>query len=412
MKSSPLVQRLIAAFEQFDIIDCHEHLPPESVRVSQSVDALTLFGHYTRTDLMTAGMSAEDYQKTQGTDLPLDQRWQLLRPYLPHIRFGSYARPAFIAAREFYGFDDISDSTYEALSAAMAAANTPGIYTRVLREKCRIRTSLTQGGRTDYDLDLLVPLMPMDHLIALRKPEDLEKRCAGLGLPAAATLTAYVDVMRAGIRDWKNKGVVGMKMASNPFPPVDRAEASRAFRLVAAGETLNDAAFNALRIYLLEQIYEIAADENFVVAVHAGMWGDFRTLDPQHMIPILMRHPRTRFDLYHMGMPWVRETGVIGKNFPNVWLNLCWCHVISPVMTRAALDEWIDLVPVNKIFAFGGDYGKPVEKVYGHLVMAREDIAMVLGRRVEQGLMTEDQAVAVAHRWFYDNPKEVYGLKG
>ena len=113
-----------------------------------------------------------------------------------------------------------------------------------------------------------------------------------------------------------------------------------------------------------------------------------------------------------MGMPWVRETGVMGKNFPNVWLNLCWCHIISPVMTRAALDEWIDLVPVNKIFAFGGDYGKPVEKVYGHLVMAREDIAMVLGRRVEQGLMTEDQAVAVAHRWFYDNPKEAYGLKG
>ena len=35
MKSSPLVSRLIAAFEEFDIIDCHEHLPPESVRVSQ-----------------------------------------------------------------------------------------------------------------------------------------------------------------------------------------------------------------------------------------------------------------------------------------------------------------------------------------------------------------------------------------
>ena len=138
--------------------------------------------------------------------------------------------------------------------------------------------------------------------------------------------------------------------------------------------------------------------------------GDFRTLDSQHLIPIVQRHPNTRFDLYHMGMPEVRQTGVIGKNFPNVWLNLCWCHIISQRMTVAALDEWLDMVPVNKILAFGGDYGKPVEKVYGHLVMAREDIALVLARRVRDGLMTESQAVEVARRWFWDNPKELYGL--
>jgi hypothetical protein len=81
-------------------------------------------------------------------------------------------------------------------------------------------------------------------------------------------------------------------------------------------------------------------------------------------------------------------------------------------MTRAALDEYLDLVPVNKITAFGGDYGKPVEKVYGHLVMARENIAAVLGRRVEAGLMTESQAISVARRWFYDNPAELYRLDG
>jgi hypothetical protein len=74
------------------------------------------------------------------------------------------------------------------------------------------------------------------------------------------------------------------------------------------------------------------------------------------------------------------------------------------------MDELIDMVPINKIIAFGGDYGKPVEKVYGHLVMAREDISSVLANRVNEGSFTENEAIEIARMWFYDNPKELYGL--
>ena len=112
-----------------------------------------------------------------------------------------------------------------------------------------------------------------------------------------------------------------------------------------------------------------------------------------------------------MGMPWVREAGLIGKNFPNVWLNLCWSHIVSPEMTVNTLKEWVDLVPVNKIIGFGGDYGKPVEKVYGHLLMARENIARVLGDRVSRGLMSRGEALEIARKWFCTNPKRLYGLK-
>ncbi|MEM2428834.1 MAG: amidohydrolase, partial [Candidatus Bathyarchaeia archaeon] len=118
-----------------------------------------------------------------------------------------------------------------------------------------------------------------------------------------------------------------------------------------------------------------------------------------------------KFDLYHAGIPWVRELGVIGKTFPNVWLNLCWCHVISQEMARSALDEWIDLMPITKIIGFGGDYSIPVEKIYGHLVMAKEDIAEVLARRISRGLMKRSEALEIARMWFYENPVELYGLK-
>ena len=147
-----------------------------------------------------------------------------------------------------------------------------------------------------------------------------------------------------------------------------------------------------------------------VIAVHTGYWGDFRELDPLHMIPMLERFPDTKFDIYHLGYPWVRETLMLGKGFPNVWLNFCWTHIISQRFAVAGLDEAIDLVPMNKILIFGGDYSLAVEKVYGHLVMAREDVAEVMARRLREGLMSESQAMDVIRKWFWDNPKELYNL--
>jgi hypothetical protein len=409
MHTREIQQYLIAAFEEFEIIDAHEHLPPEHVRTSQPVDALTLFSHYCRTDLVTAGMSPEAYERMKDGSVDLEERWKSFSPFLPFVRFGSYARPAFLAAKEFYGFDDINDSNYVALTEAMRAANTPGIYHRILREKCKIRTALTQQGRTDYDGDLLVPLMPVDTYAGVTTWQAVQERAHDMG-QVVNTLDDYLGVIEAGLLKWKGEGAVGLKMRSSPYPPATRADAHSLFEKLRTGEQTNVPGMSPLFTFLLDGTLDLAAKHNLVVAVHAGMWGDFRQLDSQHLIPIVQRHPNTRFDLYHMGMPEVRQTGVIGKNFPNVWLNLCWCHIISQRMTVAALDEWLDMVPANKILAFGGDYGKPVEKVYGHLVMAREDIALVLARRVRDGPMTESQAVEVARRWFWDNPKELYGL--
>ena len=102
---------------------------------------------------------------------------------------------------------------------------------------------------------------------------------------------------------------------------------------------------------------------------------------------------------------------MLGKGFPNVWLNLAWTHIISQRFATTGLDEAIDLVPSNKVLAFGGDYGVPVEKVYGHLVMAREDIADALARRISEGQMSETQALDLARKWFWDNPVELYRLQ-
>ncbi|MBM4401560.1 MAG: hypothetical protein FJ045_06385 [Crenarchaeota archaeon] len=270
---------------------------------------------------------------------------------------------------------------------------------------------MTQFNRTDYDLDLLVPLMPLDTYADVRTKKTVEENVTNLD-EKVKTLDDYLELIRKGLKKWKSEGAVGIKMTSKPYETPERSQAIALFDKLVRNEREELTEMNPLYSFLMEEMLNMSAELGLVVAVHTGLsGGDFRTFAPQHIIPILGRHPKTRFDIYHMGIPWVRETAIIGKNYPNVWLNLCWCHIISQKIACMALDELVDLVPVNKIIAFGGDYNLPVEKVYGHLVMAREDVAKVLGHRIEDGFMTEDEAVEIAKQWFYDNPKELYQLK-
>jgi len=405
---------LLEAMEDMEIIDAHEHLPPEHVRTDAKVDVLTLFSHYTRTDLIASGMKPDDYTKVIDANGPLDERWKLFKPYFEHIRYGSYARPALIAAEEFYGFSDITDDNYEEISERMQSQNTQGIYHRILREKCKIRAALTQAGRTDYDGDLLIPLMPLNSYANIKSADDLSKRAHDLGMKVS-NLDDYMELVKKGIERWKAEGVVGLKTSSTPNlqnPPPRRKSAEEAFSKIisSADPKINANDSNLLQDFLINYLMDVAGELDLVVAVHSGMWGDFRNLDSKHMIPVFPRHPNTRFDLYHLSMPSVRDTIVIGKNFPNVWLNLCWCHIISQQMTCSALDECIDIVPMNKIIGFGGDYSRPVEKVYGHLLMAREDISTVLGRRVDRGMISLNEAIAISQKWLWNNPRELYKL--
>ena len=403
----PQAQALHDAIAEFEIIDCHEHLGPESNRLAARVDVFTLFQHYTRADLVVAGMSEEQYATITNRDISLDTRWEVFEPFWERIRWDSYARAALIAAKKFYGADDINRDTYAPISDAIRKNNTPGLYERVLGEACNIRVSLTQCGSTDLGgHPRLVPVMPM--IFGMSTWDEIT-RAAFHAISPVRTLDDLLDNMRAYVVKVKGEGAVGLKMMSNPFGAPDREQAAAAFRSLRDGT--GAAGVNALRDYVVDETIKYAASQDLVICVHTGYWGDFRSLDPLHMIPILQRHPQARFDIYHLGYPWVRQALMLGKGFPNVWLNLCWTHIISQRFAMAGLSEAIDLLPTNKLLAFGGDYGIPVEKVYGHLVMAREDVARVLAERIEEGQMTESQALGIARQWFRDNAVELYRLE-
>jgi predicted TIM-barrel fold metal-dependent hydrolase len=203
--------------------------------------------------------------------------------------------------------------------------------------------------------------------------------------------------------------MAAVKIVSYRYEPPNRTRADAAFQaLLHDGTPAGDMLHFTSLVY--HRCFAFALKHDRTVAVHSGVWGDFRQSHPCHLIPLAQAYPGNRFDLFHLGMPFVREAVMIGKMFPNVSLNICWNTIVSPEQTVRMLDECVDLVPLNNLIAFGADYRTAVEKVYGHLVMAKEVVARVLAKRIDREQMDLDDAVHISKLWFHDNAVRLYGL--
>ncbi len=421
MVFNQIYEFILSEVRSMEIVDAHEHLPPEKVRVSLKPDVCFLFSHYIVNDLISAGcrpwgITARERRRLsdylRDSSRPIEERWGLIEPYIKFIKYGTYYRALAIALKEVYGYDEINSANYKEISERMKEDNKPGIYDRILRGVCKAKFILPQYGRIDYEKGYMKPVMWINTLVDIGDFKKLVEELKEKGYDLRE-MEDYLKYMEDVIVKWKRSGVVGVKTITEPYiEPPSLEEANKIFKEGLRRGVLERGKKDSLRRFLREKIIEICGKYGLVVAIHSGVWDDFRRLDPRHNIPLFYKYPEVKFDLYHMGMPWVRSTAFIGKNFHNVYLNLCWSHIVSMNMARAALLEYVDIVPVNKIIAFGGDYNEySFEKVVGHLRMAQENIAWVLAKLVNLGRMSKDEAVEVARMWFYENPVRIYSLE-
>ena len=379
--------RLLAEMDTLTIIDAHEHLGFEQERLDQELDVFSLFSVYTRGDLQRAGMTPGQCDALGDHTIPLERRWETFAPYWDRIRYTCYSRSVLHAVKHFYGWDDIGRDNYKDLSQAIAANSKPGIYKRVLRDACHIEKALTHHDGLQLGPETRDPiLVPVMRLLWLPYwPADVRHSPGGItwndltgpeSLPGwnhyvdmpVRTLDDFVEKSRLYLKRIKALGVKAVKMIAytqqHPFDEPDRAAAERIFEDLKTGRIHKTRRVNPLFHYLLDQAIACAVEEGLVIAVHTGYWGDIRDISPLHMIPFLQRYPHGRFDLFHLGYPWLRESINLGKEFSNVHLNFCWLHVISQRAARDALDEALEMIPTNKLIGFGGDYNAPtLEKI-------------------------------------------------
>ena len=410
MHLNATARELYRAISVMPVIDAHQHLPPEADYLAFEYSGPNMFaGGYIQHDLKSAGADPAFIATLRdGGDRPVEDWWPRIRPYWEHVRHTSFSRALCITARDLWGIEDICDATIGALAERVKADNTPGLYRRALQDTCNAERSITCVDQAAFPHDpALVGLAMLDRIQP--GPTGTHARMVERAGRELTSLDDAIAAQEEQLRRMAADGAVGFKTRSNPHGTPDEAAAAREFK-AAMAEPETAVPTGALCDVLFHKALDVAAEANLPVAVHAGFWGDFRQLDPKHMLDFALARDDVRFDLFHLGMPMVRDAILIGKNLPNVTLNLTWCPVISGRQTAQALIEIVDQVPLNKVIAFGGDYRASVQKTYGHLVIAREAVAVALGHHVDAGAFDPPRALHIARLWFHENPKRIYGL--
>src|SRR5262249_56384913 len=93
--------------------------------------------------------------------------------------------------------------------------------------------------------------------------------------------------------------------------------------------------------------------------IHAGNGNFVANSNPALLNNLFFLYPKVKFDIFHISYPYQGELSVLAKQFPNVYADFCWAHIISPTVARHALHEFLEMIPANKISGFGGDSGFP-----------------------------------------------------
>jgi uncharacterized protein len=417
-----LVESLTDELARLPTINDHSHVIAESERIGRDLDALAYFAHpYPAADLQSAGMTAEElaFVTTPGA-ASLKERWARFAPHWRHIRWTGFSECLLEGWQGTFGIGELTAETVGPLSEAIRAARRPGHYHEVLREKAKIAVSLVQmEDLVEVDRSLFLPMPRLNRFSMLRARKDVEgiERDYGVRL---RTVEDLVGAIGGACVSWKAAGAPAIKLSQSYHRRMDFQErtggaAERVFRSLMEGGYggLDSEDGRVLEDYLVFACVRAATEAGLAVQFHVGpRAGTYGSLEGASLAPMagLIRANRdARFDISHAGFPSLREAAVLAKTCGNVYLNMSWIHIYSPEACVGALREWVRMVPWNKILGFGDDLYW-VDTIYGHLRVARRNVATALVDLMEERVLGEEDALEIARGLFYDNPKALYGL--
>ncbi len=419
-------EAILASIETLEIVDTHEHLTGLEADRSRETDVLQEYlTHYFNSDLRSAGLSAAALRRVMDHTQPLMERWEIVEPYWEMARHTGYGRALDITVQALYGLDGIRRETVVALNEAfLQTLSSPDHYHRVLKESSHIAISLLDA-EGPYDPAYFRPVVRLDRFIWPRDLETvlgIEEECGA----TIRTLDDWLAACEATLLRARERGAVAIKnsdayVRTLRFDPIPLREAEAGIEAIRAVRHMPDWEARPVNVdkafqdAMFHYILGLAEKHRIPVQVHTGILEGSGNLltnsDPQLLNPLFIQYPGVTFDIFHIGYPYQHVLSALAKMFPNVYLDMCWAHIISPTASVNALAEWIDSVPVNKISAFGGDYGF-VDAVYGHQWLARRNVAKALAIKVEEGVFDVARACEIARLLFVENPARLFGLEG
>ena len=160
---------------------------------------------------------------------------------------------------------------------------------------------------------------------------------------------------------------------------------------------------------------ELATQYRLPFKIHTGYYaGNDRMpvsrISAGNMCELLAAYPQAKFVLMHIAYPYNNELVALAKQYRNVWVDLCWAWSIDPYSSRDFLRRFIHTVPINKLFAFGGDTQWP-SSALAYAIQARREIGKALTAEINEGYLTEKQAMTIADKIMHDNQYDCFDLE-
>jgi uncharacterized protein len=438
---SPAYEEIRAQIDLIPVIETHEHWTG-ICQLEQDLDILRMLanGSYYASDLQSA---SGDYGAQTSCGMfpsgPLgdfladltqsfDARYDVWRCYHDRTCHTAYSKSLLEGMRICWGLQSIEKNDLLEVQAQMRMKRDQKYADRMLAEQ-GIRAMVADVGLTQvmneqlpYRADLARFVLDLPQYHAVNCEAHLRKlHLETLLGRKIVILDDYLEAFERYLQRGIEFGIVGIKDQSAyhrciHYENPDRGQAESIFNRVIANPraTYGTEEVRPLDDYLFNCFLRLAARYSLPVQVHtghmAGIRNEIQKTNPAHLTSMLELHGDVVFDLFHGGWPYLGEFLFLGKNYPNVNLDMCWANEIDPLYSAEFYRRAVQTVPHSKISAFGGDTWL-FEAQVGSLTLARDNVAIGLTDLVSSGWLGREDALEIARAVFFHNPNRLFNLQ-
>ncbi|MGH9395853.1 MAG: amidohydrolase family protein [Terriglobia bacterium] len=429
-KGRSTYRRIKSYLDSIPSIDTHEHLRPfDQLPGYVETDhgrGINLYGvwrssYVERIDTITAWRSGEKFQDW----------WGRAKHDFDNVRATDFYRYMWLVFRDLYNidFDHITDSQAAELDRRIFEnyRNQKWLY-HVIKKRANIELIVCDrfwkrlNFHADYPFEFLTfnvttlvwGFHPSEYVAGnhdgeIRGSFDdpyLYARQRNLPMNSLDDYLALIDRM---FIEAKEGDAVCLKSTlaytrTLHFDNVPKERAARVFGRPRSELTPEEA--KTFEDFIMWRLVDLSAKHDMPFQIHTGD-ARIQGSNPMLLVNLIKANPRTKFELFHGGYPWVRETGAIGNKFgKHVWINGVWLPAISYTVAKRAFSEWLEVMPSDHI-TWGGD-DMDAEGIYGEAELTRHCWAEVLAEKVDRKELAEGDALRIGKQILRDNALKLY----
>ena len=407
------------------LIDTHEHLHKEDAFVNNGPDILQdLFAMYIGNDLISSGADFEAVRRViedGGSDL--EARWDGIKDAWEVCQYTGYGQAVQLIAKLVYSMDEINVETLFAAEEINQQLRQPGQRLKLLREKANLDhvqvddfTWVCQPDESGLDFFLYdlswqsfcSGTIDFEHLL-------VETNIEVSNLKSLKTaMTSLFDKYAAYAIAVKSQHAYYRTLK---WIERESLDVEKVLQKILREESISEDERLCLGDWCWSQGVELSIEYNLPFKIHTGyLAGHEFYHNPDgtraaNFAPLINKYSKARFVLMHINYPFTGEILALAKHFPSVHVDMCWAWSINPYDGVEFVRRAIHSVPINKLFAFGGDTFWPTS-VVAYAAQARQGLYQALQTEIIEGYLSEQNAIHIAQCLMQDNQRKCFDIEG